>query len=465
MSKRLGAGVALLGAGLVLSRSGNGNGDGNDDGNGGEEYADEFGNVVNVVDAGADPNGQESIAPVLGDVLDDDTLVRFPPGSYYMDEQVRVTGFDGLGLVGPDASIVPGPYSSFAGPQYRLFRLGTDDDPGNRLVIDGLTIDQGAPETGIRAFDVVVADGLEVRDIDVVGQHDSGTWGPGRFNISNVGGSGIVEGFRAPDGGEWVSETPNAGNLWRGPTGLISNTNRGTLTFRDCEIGAFPDNGLYAASGEGEVRVEGGSFANSGAVSLRVGGAENVVTGASVAIDDHPDPWERQVGVRCDHGNTIIEDVDISISAGTPRHPAALSTQNEAGSVTIRDSSISCDLDGVASLVTVSSGTGAVVVENCSIIHNSTGGYSLLFEGGSPATVTDTVITGDTPGSLPCIRVDRPQSIFERVEVTQRGANRSAIVIAADGCEIRNGVYESTDEPIVDAGSGTIIEDVSTRVI
>jgi hypothetical protein len=119
-------------------------------------------------------------------------------------------------------------------------------------------LDQTAPDTGIRVIETVVEDGLEVRDITVSGEHDSGTWGPGRFAISDPDGSGLVEGFEVPDGGAWEDETPNAGNLWRGPSGIVSNINRGTLRFADCVLGGFPDNGLYAAGSTGKIIVDGG---------------------------------------------------------------------------------------------------------------------------------------------------------------------------------------------------------------
>jgi len=153
-----------------------------------------YGSVVDVVDAGADNGGNESITPVIRDVIEDDTLLQFPPGRYYMDEQVRFTDFDNLGLRGNDATLVPANYHDFEGPQYRLFRFGTTTLPVPTSV-SAASVDQTAEDTGIRAFETYASDTLEVRNINVVGRHDSGTWGPGLFVVTDPDGDGLVRGL------------------------------------------------------------------------------------------------------------------------------------------------------------------------------------------------------------------------------------------------------------------------------
>ncbi|MCO8256681.1 hypothetical protein NKF26_22945 [Haladaptatus sp. AB618] len=183
-------------------------------------YADDYDTVVNLVeDGGADPNNGDSITPVLREYADDDTLLYLPSGRYYMDEQFRHTGFDNFGIVGEDdTTIVPANYFDFNDRDwnYRLFRLGISYNPGRDLRVENLNIDQTADDTGIRVIEAAVDDGLLVRDIDIKGKHDSGTWGPGRFVITDSDGTGVVERFHAPDGGAWEKNTPGD-RLWRGP--------------------------------------------------------------------------------------------------------------------------------------------------------------------------------------------------------------------------------------------------------
>ncbi|MFB9809002.1 hypothetical protein ACFFQF_29605 [Haladaptatus pallidirubidus] len=200
------------------------------------EYDDDYDTVINVTDVGADNNGNESITPVLEEHADDNTLLYFPSGRYYMDEQFRFTGFTNFGMVGHDAELVPASYQDFNdnGGNYRLFRLGVDDNPGTDLRVEGFTVDQTAENTGIRVIEAAVTDGLVVRDINIQGLHDSGTFGPARFEIVNADGTGLVEQFNAPDGGAYIGNAPGD-SLWRGPTGILCNQNSGTITYRDCD--------------------------------------------------------------------------------------------------------------------------------------------------------------------------------------------------------------------------------------
>ncbi|KMT45758.1 hypothetical protein EL22_28065 [Halostagnicola sp. A56] len=118
------AGIASLGALTAASGSASAFHEGYDD-------------VVNVVDAGADPTGSESITPVLEDIRADNTAFEFPEGEYYMDEQFRFTNYENIGFFGHDATIIPANFYDFHGPQFRLFRLGTYLNPGKRLRFEG----------------------------------------------------------------------------------------------------------------------------------------------------------------------------------------------------------------------------------------------------------------------------------------------------------------------------------------
>ena len=120
------------------------------------DYEDQYGTVIDMTEVGADDDGNDSITPVLREHADDDTLLYFPSGEYYMDEQFRFTGFENFGIVGDEATIVPANYYDFDdnGGSYRLFRLGVEYDPGTDLRFEGFTIDQTADDTGIRVIEI-----------------------------------------------------------------------------------------------------------------------------------------------------------------------------------------------------------------------------------------------------------------------------------------------------------------------
>jgi len=111
-------------------------------------YYDDYATVVDVTEAGADDTGSESITPVLEKLRDDNTLLVFPEGEYFMDEQFRFTGFDNFGVVGENATLVPADFHEFNGPRYRLFRLGVSSRPGGRVRFEGFDVDQRAPTRG-----------------------------------------------------------------------------------------------------------------------------------------------------------------------------------------------------------------------------------------------------------------------------------------------------------------------------
>ena len=377
---------------------------------------DHYDSVVDVVEAGAANDESESVTPVVQDVIDDDTLLTVPPGRYYMDEQVRFTDFENVGLVGNDATIVPANYHDFAGPQYRLFRLGTDYAPGTVLRIANFTIDQTAADTGIRAFETYASDHLEVRNIDVVGRHDSGTWGPGLFVVTGEDGNGLVEAFRAPDGGEIVENAPGDGHV--GPNGILCNQGHaGSIRFVDCELGAFPDNGLYAAGGTGRVTVEGGRYYNSGTASIRIGASRADVRGATVVVDDQP--WDiGQECIRLQYGDWHVID-DVTLELERP-NGEAIHVQDDVDGVTIRNSSIRMEAPAYRA-IQVDAGAGDTYVEDSEIVMNDSNCAILAESGGGELGVQNVSITGDAEGFLMrhAIRCERDDAAFRNVTIRQ----------------------------------------------
>lgn len=430
------------------------------------EYEDEYSNVVDVVDAGADPNGNESITPVLERNRADDTLFVFPEGRYFMDEQFRFTGFQNVGFVGDDATLVPADYHQFDGPQYRLFRLGTTNNPGARLRFQKFDVDQTAPDTGIRTIEANVSERLEVRNITIRGQHDSGTWGPGLFNITAPDGTGIVERFRAPDGGAWVNNTPNAGNNWRGPIGIVANQTEGTLTFRRCWLGAFPDNGLYASGGNGKIVVKGGLYRNSNGANVRVGGTNSEIRWPTVEIDETRSEDRSQRGIRIENGSGI-EIYGASIENSSPMSTShAIAVMNSCDSARIDRVRLRLTGDDVVHGIVVSPDCGETTIVDTEIVHATAGGYPLWIKDtdrrdrvlGEHLTISGEA--GDEGGFRDGIRCERPNCRFSTIEVTQRGRNgvdRNAIVNTAADLTVYNSRLRANQYPYIDIGSYALV--------
>lgn len=427
-----------------------------------EQLKDQYSTVVDVVDAGADDTGTESITPVLDKHAGDDTLFVFPPGRYRMNEEFRHTGFDHFGMVGNDATIVPGNYWDFEGPNRRLFRLGVYHTPGQDLLVEGFTIDQTAPDTGIRTIEAQISDGLTVRDITIKGKHDSGTWGPGLFDVMDPDGTGIVEDFRAPGGGEWVSNTPNDGNLWRGPSGImVSRYHEGTVELADCQLGGFPDNGVYAGNSNGTVIIRRGVYRNSHASNLRIGGDNSRIVGATVIVDDNPENFTNQRGIRLDQGSWL-QVLDTAVVLDKPTGNG-ITVLDPVESAKIHNSSVTQRTDRTNQAIVVEKEAGPTYIQKSNVEMHGSGNAIEIKGGNDPGEVgcSDITVTGTAPGSVyrNAIRCERNDCSFRGLEIDQPGSDyRRALEINADDCYVKGGTYEATHHPIVVNGDSAWIE-------
>ncbi|MFC7216270.1 right-handed parallel beta-helix repeat-containing protein [Saliphagus sp. GCM10025334] len=436
------------------------------------KYDGEYRHVVNVVEAGADNTGNKSITPVLRNIRNDNTLFYFPPGRYAMDSQLRFTGFDNVAFIGNDATLVPANHYNFEGPKYRLFRLGVGYRPGRRLRFEGFDVDQTAPDTGIRVIEAHVSDRLEVRDINIEGQHDSGTWGPGLFNVTSSSGYGIVERFRAADGGEWIDNTPTAGERWRGPTGILANQNAGTLEFKHCTLGAFPDNGLYAAGGTGKIIVSGGTYRNSNGANIRVGGNGSEINWPTVTVDDTRPEDVTQRGIRIENGQNLrIKGAAVNITSPMPTSHA-ISTMGSCESARIERIHIDMQGNDVNHGIVVSPNAGEITIVETKINHETAGGYPLWIRN---TNATDRVLAeyltitgeaGDASGFRDSIRVERDNCRFNAIEVTQSarsGAKRNAITSSANDLTVWMSTLRASQFPVVELGSGSTYLDIDAE--
>jgi hypothetical protein len=432
------------------------------------ETAENYQTVIDAVDAGADPNGNESITSVLEEEAADDTLIEFPEGRYYMDEQVRFTNFENFGLVGaPSATIVPANYYNFEGPSYRLFRFGTSNNPGQDLRVENLTIDQTAPNTGLRVLNGVVTDGLIVRDIDVVGQHDSGLPGPGLFNVMDPGGEGVVENFDAPDGAQFKQNTPSAGEgWWFDVTGIYANQNRGTLRFKDCTLGGFPSTGLYASWGDGQIIVDGGVYENSDTASIRIGADNSYVTDATVRVDHTQAENQTQRGIRVENGDGVrILDTDVEI---TEPNGDGIFVRHNAEDTWIQDTTVSVEGSEPECGIRVSGNAGETTIYRTEVDLHTPGGYGLRLSSGNTSnherllcqTVSVTGSVGDENARYGIIN-GRDNAEFQGVTIDQSSNEnwRSGLRNMGDDCLIWRGEYRSQHYPIIDSGTGTWVEE------
>lgn len=251
---------------------------------------EDYEHVVNIVEEGADNSGEEPIDDVFDEHAEDDTLIKFPEGEYLAND-LSVYGLTNFGMVGDDASLIPGNnYNEdlwIAGGDTHDFRF------------EGFTLD--TTEDGVAPeIDINATDGLVVRNIYKKGSQDDGGIALG-FGTTREDGTALLENIVAPDGGESVG---------------IYIQSTGPVTVRDCRIEGFDDNGLYASTSEAPIRVEGGRYWNNNVSQVRLGSPDSYVRGAEIGIDKDLQITDGTVnarGVRISDGPgpVTIEDCDI----------------------------------------------------------------------------------------------------------------------------------------------------------
>lgn len=393
----------------------------------------QYGSVVDLVEAGVDPEGGHSIVPLLEEHADDDTLLVFPPGRYLMDDTVDIAEFTNLGIVGDDATIVP-----TDGFTAVLFHLGRPD-LATDLLVEGLEFDIRAEGTGPRPLSIQAGGRVTVRDVSVTGLQDDG-WGMMRIDVTDVEGSGLVDRLRLPDGS--TMDTNSTGCF-------IGEDHRGEITFRNCRIEGFADNGLYAEPSQGSVRVIGGYYANCNVASVRVGG-NSLVRDVHVRCDREPPDFGNMRGIRLREGrnvlveNCLVEMIDVVGSDGG----IVLAPWLE--SATVRDTTVRIDTDDVA----------GILVKDPRQSHGAPPSDEAM---SGTIRLEDITVSGSAAGGAAIRIVARDGCVLEGIDIQQGGANRQGIRFENSDAVLRDTVIDVTGESVVSDESTVEQIDVRTN--
>lgn len=388
-----------------------------------------FSEIRDLGEHGADPFGNEPLGPVLDDAAGNGRMLYLPPGRYRMEEQWSFTEFSLFGLVADGATIVPP-----QGFDDELFTLGT---PGtaSRLLVDGLEFDFRAKRTGGRPVVARVDHELNLRNVTVRGRQDVDT-DTVRVDVTSPDGVGRVERLRLPDGA--VVKWPITGCE-------VGDDTRGDISFVDCHIEGFSDNGLYADPPEGRVRVLGGYYANNEVAGVRVNADPgSLVRGVHVRCDEARNGFKNMRGIRLRGGkNVLVEDclvelLDVSFSDG------AVTFSSELESATLRNTRIRVDADGV----------------NAIRIKEPTGGILRM---GESFTVENVVVTGAAATGAAIRASRRDNCVFEGLCVHQPGRERSGVEADRVSGTIRDAHLAVTSKPYRFTDSDIETVDVSVR--
>lgn len=305
-----------------------------------------FENVVDVTEAGADPNGETPIGPVLEEVQGDDTLLVFPDGRYTLGEY----WFSGLQNFGVTAERGASPVITPSGPIQDLGSYFLSFMNVRNFLMSGLTFDFRREGVGGRV-QVISRGDFTVRNVKTVGKYPDQVTAF-RFDVRNDEGTALVENLHAKS----TRQTNES------VTGLyVGRQHAGELTFRNCNVQNFSDNGLYAsapggAGGEidganGPVHVEGGLYKNNNTANVRLGSTGSTARNVRIVVDEvppHPNDVVNARGLRLRaRKDQIIENCEILIGPNGGKSFGGIVFHHDSGRAFIHDTSVRVDRDGV----------------------------------------------------------------------------------------------------------------------
>jgi len=305
-----------------------------------------------VDDLGLDPTGNE---PIDGSVpTSDDTLVSFPPGTYLVENTIDPNDVSNWGIRGT------GDYHGdvrFVVPDHEVMDVFTPD--GENVLIENVTFDQGPENHTSIGNQVVVTDGLEIHDVEYAGfnpnLHTGGTHSLA-VRVTDPDGVGVIEGFKHVGPSDFAEDPlHNPIPIWTGGGA------KGTLYIRDAHIENGGCHSIYGSKTEGPVRVEGGLFKNCQNTHMRLCGEGTWLKDATVVVDTehaHPDnlgEYTASTGIWWESGpyqqtGGLIENCTIVCETSAP-NSGLIKIDQTAGAVTVRNTHVHNEVDGVPSIV------------------------------------------------------------------------------------------------------------------
>lgn len=388
-----------------------------------------FETTVNVAEAGAATDASEPMTDVILEHAADDTQLVFPEGRYLVDPIVLsdLENFAMRAAPNADPTLIP------AGPASDLGKWFVQLTNVDRLLFENFIFDFSTAGHGGMTY-VLGTGEFTVRNVHVKGPVPADT-SAFRFEVVSRDSHGLVQNLVAKDGSEPESSSVGI---------YVGSDHGGTLTFRNCDVWNFPNNGLYASSpgredagagANGPVHVEGGSYRNNNIANVRLGSNGSYVRDAEIVIDEVPPALRGEVnarGVRFRaRGGHLVENCDIRIDhpdvssfGGVVVHPASRN-------VRVRNSTISVESRDVpaVNLLEPRVADRASVFENVEVSGAAAGGDAVRI-------------------------VNRNGTSFQRCTIDQPGEQRNGLHFdRSQECAVTDSSISATAEPIVSVDS------------
>ena len=309
-----------------------------------------------VVDANADLGigDGDLVDDALGNVAKEgDTLVQFPPGEYLVRDTIIVSE-DNFGVESSTGNREDVVFKPVSGTYPTLFNVERNL---SGLYVGSVTLDRRDEwDSSMALMRGLFSDGVYVHDIEITGWAPENTDSIAKFSVTDPDGTALIDGV-TQHGPIQYGAYPNGTTL----PFYNGYSTKGTITYRNIDLRAASESGIYAGKAYGDIRVEDSYFKNCAHSAVRVTGEGSWVKNTTIVmdIDDlHPesevtDPegielnrgiWPQSADH--EHAGPLIEDCDIIINNAGPGIAGILSAA-DSGGVEVRNTRIECNQDDI----------------------------------------------------------------------------------------------------------------------
>ncbi|MFB9806621.1 hypothetical protein ACFFQF_15745 [Haladaptatus pallidirubidus] len=297
--------------------------------------------IVDMVEAGADPTGNEAIDTILENEASDNTLLVFPKGTYRLDSSFELNAdYSKFGMIGQ-------PHATFeiANNLGRpAIYIGGSTAP-DELILRNITVDIGTNGVDAPALHAFAKNKLDVDTFDLEGARNSNkvsgwietvmvgvTCNPDSGGNPTERGFAHVKNLHLPDGGNYLSGNGQTGqfigigSVDPDKVGQINSQygiHRGTMVFDSCYVEGFRNNGLYVSGYPGNVHVRDSHLKNNGLTNIRLSDGDSA-RDCRIEIDDNTlDSGGNQnpeaMALWGQEGDVLFENIEIERTSGTNR--------------------------------------------------------------------------------------------------------------------------------------------------
>ncbi len=400
-----------------------------------DEYVEQFGTVIDVVEEGAASDGSEPVNFLFQEYSDDDTLFVFEPGTYRVDP-IEFSNRSHFGIIANGderATFIPNDEGCRGGNPYYHFN---DVDS---LVMDGIDLDFREVDSGGPMHMFLHGDSI-FRNISYHGSC-SNQLGVARIEVSDPDGTALVENFEARN----TDENHTLTGVY------VSDGHAGELTFQNCAMDEFSDNGIYASApggpngSDGVVHVIGGTFRNNNISNVRLGSTGATAENVTVIVDDQTPGWGQlnSRGIRLrNREEQIIRDCDITFGPEAADSFGGIVFHQANGGARIIDTSIQVDRDNIPAIKA----------------------FAPEHEPETAPVFENVTVTGDSGAGAVAEIAGRNGTTFQSCSIEQNGSNRQGFFFEdCQNCHFEDCHIEVGERPIHLNSSSVTLE--NTQVV